>query len=620
MCGITGKVHFERQNHVSIYELKTMTDSIFSRGPDDEGHYIDGNIGLGFRRLSIIDLKTGHQPLSNKDRSIFITFNGEIYNYLELKKGLINKGYCFQTQTDTEVIVNLYSEYGPQCVKYLRGMFSFVIFDKRQNLLFGARDRFGIKPFHYYIDGKQFIWGSEIKSIIKAKGLPPQINNSAINHYFTYGCIEGTETIYKNISRLLPGHYFTLDINDNNSFKIVRYWHSRFSPDYKIKPEEWIDQLQHVLNESVKIRLMSDVPLGALLSGGIDSSAVVAYMARFSSNPIKTFSIGFKNEKYNELEYARAIAQKYHTEHHEMIVEPESISLLPKLVEYFDEPFADSSAIPTYYVSKFAREYVTVVLSGDGGDELFAGYNEFTRMMNIFNNPLNTPLFNYSSKLVNKIIPDYFYGKGLSYLYSNDKNNIAAFFSRWRNYERKKLFTTDFQRQFELDRPEKYHIELLNGNSSNGEKLSAFQNLWIKTYLVDDILTKVDRASMLNSLEVRVPILDHEFAELTFRIPAYYKINNDQKKYIFKESIKNIIPKTVFNHKKQGFSVPLEEWFKDDLKEYMFSFLNNQNLQIFEYLNYPYVQSILEYHQKGFRNYSNKIWSILWFNEWLLQN
>lgn len=618
MCGITGKIYFDYQRPVDSNEMKRMTNVIRHRGPDDEGFYIDKNVGLGFRRLSIIDLSSGHQPLSDYTGRFWITFNGEVYNYQNERKELEKKGYFFKTNTDTEVIVNLYAEYKENCLEHLRGMFAFVIWDSKEKVLFGARDRFGIKPFHYYLDHEKFVWGSEIKSIIKSGNIEKSISLDALDYYFAYGYTPPEQTIYEQIKKLKSAHYFYLKPEGNKRLTIKQYWNIDFQPDYTKTENYWKEKIYNTLEESVKIRMRSDVPLGAFLSGGIDSSTVVALMALNSNKPIKTFSIGFKEKKYNELKYARQVATLYNTEHHELIVEPESIDLLPKLVGAYDEPFADSSAIPTYYVSKFTRKYVTVALSGDGGDELFAGYNSYPKMQSLkkafYNNKFtNNAIF----KPLNKIIPDYVYGKGYSYFLSKDKNNIGAYFCIWKDYERRKIFNADIRIKLSINNAENLKIKLLN--DKNFDFLSKMQALDMQTYMVDDILTKVDRASMMNSLEARVPILDHKFAELSFKIPAKYKLNGNSKKYILKESFRHILPKEILSHKKKGFSVPLSVWFKGDLKEYAYdTLLKSSNLD--RYLNKNYIQTILNYHQKGLRDYSAKIWSLLFLNEWMKQN
>ncbi len=618
MCGITGKFNFDFNKKVSINEIKKMTQSLFHRGPDDEGYFLDENVGLGFRRLSIIDLSSGHQPLSDNSGNYWITFNGEIYNYKQLRQELRKRGYYFKTNTDTEVIVNLYAEYKEKCVYFLRGMFAFIIWDKQKKKLFGARDRFGIKPLHYYIDDEKFIWGSEIKSIIASKDIEKKISLTALDYYFTYGYSQKNQTIFQNIKKLLPGHYFTIKTDAFEKINICSYWKIDYTPDYSKSESDWKESIYDTLNESVKMRMISDVPFGAFLSGGIDSSIVVSLMALNSPKAIKTFSIGFKEHNYNELKFARALANKYETEHHELIVEPESIDLLPKLVQAFDEPFADSSAIPTYYVSKFAREFVTVVLSGDGGDELFGGYNSYSKLLKLYSSVYNNKV---SNKLlfspINKLLPDYFYGKGLTYYLSKEKGNLGAFYCLWKDYERKQIFSKELNNLLENNYAEKVKINILD--KMNGDFLNKLQYLDLGTYLPDDILTKVDIVTMLNSLEARVPLLDHKFAELSFTIPWELKLNTKGQKYILKETFKPLLPSTVISHKKQGFGIPLNHWFKTDLKEYTFdNLIDNKLLDV--YFNSKIIKKMLNNHSKGIRDYSNKIWSLLFYNEWMKQN
>ncbi len=618
MCGITGKIYFDSSRKIDLTELKKVTNTISHRGPDDEGYFIENNVGLGFRRLSIIDLTTGHQPLNDYSGRYYIIFNGEVYNYKEERVKLIKKGYVFKTSSDTEVIVNLYAEYQEKCLEHLRGMFAFVIWDKKEKVLFGARDRFGIKPFHYYMDNEKFVWGSEIKSILANNNINKAISLEGLDYYFAYGYSQRDKSIYENISKLKPAQYFTFDCNRKEKLKIEDYWHINFAPDYSKSESYWKEALYDTLNESVKMRMISDVPLGSFLSGGVDSSTVVALMARNSDKSIKTFSIGFKEEKYNELKYARQVAEMYGTNHHEYIIEPESIDLLPKLVQAYDEPFADSSAIPTYYVSKFTRKHVTVALSGDGGDELFAGYNSYSKMLALKNSVYNNK---FSNKAIfaplNRIIPDHLYGKGYSYYLSKDKNLINAYFCLWKDYERRKIFNSSVRSELRANCAEQLKENYLKG--VNASFISKMQLLDMQTYMVDDILTKVDRASMLNSLEARVPMLDHKFAELSFKIPWEYKLKVKSKKYILKESFRHILPTDILNHKKQGFSVPLNLWFKGDLKEFAFTTLLNSS-KLSEYFDKKQIRIVLENHQKGVRDYSAKIWSLLFMDEWLKQN
>jgi len=618
MCGIAGRINFTKTHLVEFAELKAMTDAIVHRGPDDEGHFLDQNVGLGFRRLSIIDLHTGHQPLSNQEMDTWITFNGEIYNYQTLRAELIQKGHVFKTATDTEVILKLYIEYGEHCVDYLRGMFAFVIWDGCKKQLFGARDRFGIKPFYYYIDQESFIWASELKAINVAGGITKDISLEALDAYFAYGFILNDQSIFNQIKKLQPAHYFILKPFDDKKLTLRKYWEISFTPDYSKSEQYWIKAIQEALYESVKLELVSDVPLGAFLSGGVDSSSVVAMMSKASNTPVKTFSIGFKEKEYNELEYARMVAKKFNTDHHELIVEPESIGLLPKLVHAYDEPFADSSAIPTYYVSKFAREHVTVALSGDGGDEMFAGYYSYAKMMNMRNSRLGSSRFVTSlAKGIHDILPDHLYGKGFTYYLSRNNDAIGAYFCLWKDYERRKLYAGELFDQLKRSPAESKMISILN--RSNGDFLSRNQQLDMETYMVDDILTKVDRVSMLTSLEVRVPVIDHVFAELSFKIPSEYKLKGGSKKYIFKKAMEEVLPPEILSHKKQGFSVPFRLWFKDDLKEYLLDSIQH-NSELRQYINVDYLYKTFDNHQKGMRDFSGKIWSVLFFNEWLKAN
>ena len=614
MCGIVGKIYFEKNRNVSLEELKKMANPIEYRGPDDEGYYMNRNVGLGFRRLSIIDLKTGHQPLSNSEKTSWITFNGEIYNFKELRVDLKKDGYIFKTDSDTEVIINLYQKHGEKCVDYLRGMFAFVIWDERQQKLFGARDRFGIKPFYYYLDGEKFVWGSEMKSILANEKIRKNIHLESLDYYFAYGYTPRKESIFCEIKKLEPGNSFVFSYSEKEKLKIKTYWKTHYTPDYSKTELFWKEAIYESLNEAVKMRMISDVPLGAFLSGGIDSSIVVALMSLNSNKAIKTFSIGFKEEKYNELKYARILANRYETEHHEFIVEPQSVELLPNLVRAFDEPFADSSAIPTYYVSKYTREHVTVALSGDGGDELFAGYDSYDKMMMLYRKKhYPRTLFAWA----NKLIPDHIFGKGITYYLSKNKNNIGAYFCLWKDYERRKIFLPEIINRFNKNYSEESKISILK--TVEGDFLTKMQQLDIQTYMVDDILTKVDRTSMMNSLEARVPILDHKFAELSFSIPSKFKLKENIKKYILKETFSKILPPEIISHKKQGFAVPLSKWFKGSLKDYANDSLRSSN-KLYHFLDKKQVEKILDNHQKGMRDYSSKIWTLLILNEWLSQN
>ncbi len=615
MCGICGKLHFDRHHMVDLQDVKKMSDSIIHRGPDDSGFHDAGNVVLGFRRLSIIDLNTGHQPMANEDRTIWLIFNGEIYNHLELRKELEAKGHQFRTRTDTEVIVHLYEEYGNDCVKHLRGMFAFVIWDNRRRVLFVGRDRFGIKPFFYYLDKQRFVFCSEIKGILTDGTIDRDLSIQALDNYLTYGYTPAEQTIYENIKKLKAAHF--MEIRETGDVLISRYWDIHYDPDYSKSEEEWCELIEDKLSESVRMRLMSDVPLGAFLSGGIDSSSVVALMAQHSDKPIKTFSIGFKEAEYSELEYARELSKAYGTEHYEQIVEPESVGLLPKLVAAYDEPFADSSAIPTYYLSKFAREHVTVALSGDGGDELFVGYRSYAKMNNIHNYNFNSDAFNkFFWGNIHRAIPAGMKGKGITYYLSKPKETVSAYTSIWPQTERSSLYRPGIWQQMNGTTAEEFRESYLL-NSSSQDRLFRMQETDMQNYMVDDILTKVDRASMLHSLEVRVPILDHEFAELSFRIPSNLKLKDGIKKYILRQAMSRHLPNKVLSHRKQGFEAPLRIWFKKDLKDYVNDRLIQRQGPLYEFLNPDFVVKTVQRHQNGMRDFNQKLWALLFLDEWL---
>lgn len=618
MCGIAGKLFFDKQRRVEFDDLKRMTDSIFHRGPDDEGHYLKDNIGLGFRRLSIIDLHNGHQPLSNNKKNIWITFNGEIYNYKELRAFLIDRGHTFRTESDTEVIVNLYEEMGEHCVEHLRGIFAFVIWDEHDQKLFGARDQLGVKPFYYYIDDAKLVWGSEIKAIKASEGVKVKISLRSLDQYMAYGHMLRKETAYQEIHKLEPGTCFTIEPNKGWKIKFVKYWDLQYKPDECRNMSDCKDELRFELEKSVKSQMISDVPLGAFLSGGVDSSSIVALMSSVSDRPVKTFSIGFTETEFDETNYAEQVAAKYSTEHHKMIVEPESIGLLPKLVSLFDEPFADSSSIPMYYLSKFAREHVTVALSGDGGDELFAGYSRYQNMLRLHRKTSKYGWINNAASIIHKFAPDYLELKKWSYYFGIDSNNLGAVMGIFKPYERRKLYKDWVIGELDGYESEVDKIDLLEG--FNGDFISRMQQLDLQTYLVDDVLTKVDRASMANSLEVRVPILDHKFVEFAAKIPSNMKINEAGQKLIFKEAMSQKLPRDILNHKKQGFSAPISIWFRENLTEYLMDTLQSSDALINDYFYGSEVKDILNKHRHGIRDYSAKIWSLVFLEEWLKQN
>jgi len=496
-------------------------------------------------------------------------------------------------------------------------MFAFAIWDTKRRQLLCARDRFGIKPFYYGADSTSFTFASEIKAILRSTPGNAEIDLPALDSYFTYGYVTDDRTIYSHIRKLKPGHTLTFRPGGSAEPRIRRYWDVSFEPDYTKNEQQWCDEIEHELSEAVRLHMISDVPLGAFLSGGIDSSSVVALMSKHTSGPVKTFSIGFAESEFNELEYARLVAKRYQTDHHEQILEPESVNLISTLVRAYDEPYADSSAIPTYYVSKFAREYVTVALSGDGGDELFCGYTLYGKLQTLHRfNVLPDVVNNMMWGVAHTLLPNKYKGKGISYLLSQRKKTVGAHFGIFNQAERDLLYNTELTGLLATARAESYKERLIEASRAR-EYISKMQELDIRTYMVDDILTKVDIASMHHSLEVRVPLLDHKFAELAMRIPVRHKLKNGQTKHILKQAMKRHLPDDVVQHRKQGFAVPLKMWFKADLRDYVNDRLIHSNGSLSQYLNRDYIRKIVADHNSGQRDFNYKIWALLFFDAWL---
>ncbi|MEI6489175.1 MAG: asparagine synthase (glutamine-hydrolyzing) [Bacteroidota bacterium] len=617
MCGIAGIVNLGNID-VQVQDLKSMTDTIIRRGPDDEGFYIHKNLGFGFRRLSIIDISSGKQPLSNEDESIWVIMNGEIYNFQELRNSLLKKGHIFKSHSDTEVLVHLYEEHGLEFISKLRGMYAFALFDKKNNRVMIARDRVGIKPLFYSFNNNSLIFGSEIKEIKKISG-PLTLNNQGILDYFTYGYTLNEKTCYNEIKKLLPAHYLVIDLNTFQT-RVENYWKIKYTPDFTISETEWIERINTKLSETVNCHMIADVPLGAFLSGGVDSSAVVANMAKLSDRPIKTFSIGFKEEKYNELNFARIVSEKYKTDHHEFVLEPTSIDIINDLVNMYDEPFADSSAIPTYFLSKLTREYVTVAMSGDGGDEIFAGYNSYRKADLIQKKFKSMPSF-VRTMIGNsaKLLPDHIIGKGLMHHISMSPEHLGAYSNIFKEYELPNMLNKDFIDSLKSYSSIDSKIKMLDLYKTN-DFVTNYELLDINAYMVDDILTKVDRASMANSLEVRVPLLDHEFIELAFQIPSSMKLKEGEGKFIFKKSLESSLPSEILYRKKQGFALPLKKWFRNDLNALIHDELLTSNSHILNFANKKSIENILSNNNRGKRDFSAQIWTLLFFHQWLKNN
>jgi len=621
MCGIVGKYNFRTNEPVDPGLINTMCERIVYRGPDDGGVYVDGPLGLGHRRLSIIDLSSlGHQPMSTQDKSAWITFNGEIYNFQELRKDLINKGYHFSSQTDTEVVLYLYKEYGEKCLDHMRGMFAFGIWDADKSTLFLARDRIGKKPLFYYYNGRSLIFASEIKSILEDGIVDRKINIEALADYFKYGYVPDPKSIYHNIFKLKPGHFI---LCSPEGMREQSYWDVSFSD----APDRDLDTLKRelleVLNESVRLRMISDVPLGAFLSGGIDSSGVVALMAMQSYAPVITCSIGFDSEDYDEIRFARRIAEQYRTDHHEFTVKQNSEEILQNLAFHFDEPFADSSAVPTYYVSKLAQKRVKVALSGDGGDENFAGYEKY------FLDDVENRIRQRIPKGIRESVFPALYGllalgngrmlrRGATLLRALSHGSDYGFYLSNTEFEEglwSELANEDLRRS--LSGYDPFSVTQYYYNKADTDShLSKILYVDLKTYLPGDILVKVDRMSMAHSLEVRAPLLDHHVIEFAAKIPPALKYNRGEKKYVLKQAFSQILPPEIMNRRKMGFSVPLADWFRSELRGLAHSKLFSKKSGISSFFNVSRLDELWGLHQAGVRDYSAVLYSLLMFELW----
>jgi asparagine synthase (glutamine-hydrolysing) len=624
MCGICGIVSFSSDKFVDEKVLKNMNNSLVHRGPDDEGIFIDSHqkVGLVMRRLSIIDLETGQQPIANEDKSVWIIFNGEIYNHLEIRHKLQRKGHIFSTQSDTEAIVHAYEEYGLGCVDHLNGMFAFAIWDENKQRLLLARDRLGIKPLYYYYADRRIIFASELKGILTHPEVPREINLTALDQFLTLEYIPSPHSIFKGIHKLPAGH--RLILGADNQPCIEQYWNVTFQPIYK-NDDEAIEALTELIRDAVKIRLMADVPLGAFLSGGIDSSTVVAFMSELMEIPVKTFSIGFGDPTYNELPYARLVADTFHTQHHEEYLQPDISEMVMRLVPHFDEPFGDFSIFPTYLVSEMARRYVTVTLSGDGGDEIFAGYETYLaqEIDSRWYSRLPHWLRQHALPRMADMIPPQSAKKGLI---NKTKRFIegGALPETWQ-HTRWMMFMNPF------DKVQLYHPDFLsnlNGYSSSelieqyfrqaiqADNLAQQQYVDVKTYLVDDILVKVDRMSMATSLEARVPLLDYRIVELALNLPAHLKLNGQETKVILRRMMAKRLPEAVLNKPKEGFSIPMKHWLRGELRPLMSDLLAPDTIRQRGYFNPKTVARWQTEHISSQANHSHRLWALMVFELW----
>lgn len=608
MCGITGVMYFE-DREPSLSMLKNMTDIIHHRGPDDSGFWTDNRIGLGFRRLSIIDLAEGHQPLSNEDESVWIVFNGEIYNYQTLRNLLIERGHQFRTHSDTEVIVHLYEEFGEECVKYLRGMFGFVIWDRKKKELFGVRDHFGIKPFYYHYSGRQFLFGSEIKSLLAAEGMNRMVRTESLFNYLTFQYVPEPDTMFEGIHKLPPAHYIKVSYDGNMS--VHRYWDPMFEPENR-PFDEYVEAIRSTLLDSVKHHMVSDVQRGCFLSSGIDSTAIATHMRQIE--PIRTFSVGFAGPN-NETEIARQTANAIGTDHYErLITEKDFFAALPKAVWHQDEPVADPSAIALYHVAGLAREHVTVVLSGEGADELFGGYRIYREPGAL--RPLQA-LPRGLQRLLHRLallLPGRWPGRG--YLLRGTTPLEERFLGN------AKIYTEQLKAEMlRLDR------ETIHGYKNPFEIAGEFykktvgqdpvtrmQYIDMNLWLPGDILMKADKMTMAHSLELRVPFLDREVFEIARRIPMKYRIAGGTTKYIFRKAMEGIIPSFILDRPKLGFPVPLRDWMKGSSGRAVLEQIKASGID--EYIQIPSVEAMLVKHQNGQGDYARRIWTVYIFALW----
>lgn len=608
MCGIAGVIGMDDAEQL----IGRMCRVIRHRGPDDQGTWASGPVAFGMRRLSIIDVRQGQQPLFNEDGSILVVFNGEIYNYRELRQTLQRRGHRFQTQCDTEVIVHAYEEYGDACVTHLRGMFAFAIWDSTRQRLFLARDRFGKKPLNYYWDGRRFLFGSEIKSLLET-GIPRRIDPLALDEYLTFGYVPAPRTLFEGVRKLPAAHTLAFEFGANN-VTIQRYWDLPFAMSCQDNEHVARERVDELLKDAVKVRLMSEVPLGAFLSGGIDSSLVVGLMSQMMAQPVKTFSIGFEEEAFNELPYARQVARHFGTEHHEFLVRPDLVAVLPQLAWAYDEPFSDPSMLPTYYVSKLASEHVTVVLTGDGGDEIFGGYTRYQRewIISRFPLPLRAALASGS-----RLMPDGMRGKKrLRALCDDLATRYVQADMLFSTGVRDFLYTGEYFTFLRQHNPLEWRQKLFR-EVQHLDVITQMQAIDVQTYLPDDILVKVDKASMFNSLEARAPLLDQHLVSYVASLSPAVRLRNGRLKHLLKEVAADFLPAEIIARRKKGFGVPLQSWFRKDLSAYTYDVLTSARAQQRGIFHADFVQTLLKEHiQTKLVNHSQAIWALLCLEMW----
>jgi asparagine synthase (glutamine-hydrolysing) len=629
MCGIAGLID-TRGQPVAASLVRRLCGTLVHRGPDDEGYYLSGSVALGQRRLAILDLAGGRQPMSNEDATVWVTFNGEIYNFEELRQRLEGLGHRFATRSDTEVIVHAYEQYGPACVKEFRGMFAFALWDQPKQTLLLARDRVGKKPLFYTeVDG-QWVFASELQALLQHPGLAREVDWAALDDYLTYGYVPAPKTIFRGVHKLPPAHWLTLklhpDGNGGPEVHVERYWQLAYEPKVRLSEADAADGLLEVLREAVRLRMIADVPLGALLSGGIDSSIVVALMSQLSDRPVKTFSIGFDDQEFNELPHARRAAERFGTEHHELIVRPNALEVLPTLVRHYGEPYADSSAIPSYYVAKLTREHVKVALNGDGGDECFAGYERYAgglaadrygRIPAAVRRLAIEPL----SRLIPTSAPRRSRLRQAQRFLEVAGQPAPQRYLRWIGYvpttEKAALYCPDFQEQLAGRRAESWLWEMWERLTAAGlGPLDQMLALDVESYLPYDLLVKMDIATMANSLEARSPFLDHRVMAFCARLPERYKLRGMRLKHLLKKAGAGLLPPETLARRKMGFGVPVGHWMRGALRSWMEDLLLSPRALKRGYFRPEALRQVVDRHVGGQEDRSFELWALLWLELW----
>ncbi|HEX8036880.1 MAG TPA: asparagine synthase (glutamine-hydrolyzing) [Ktedonobacterales bacterium] len=612
MCGIAGFIDSNTDRGKDDVEqlIASMCAVIRHRGPDDQGVWVGGGVALGMRRLAIIDVAGGHQPVFNEDQTVLIVFNGEIYNYRDLQRDLRKRGHRFRTDTDTEVIVHAYEEYGDDCVQHLRGMFTFALWDTRRQRLLAARDRFGKKPLNYYWDGQKLIFGSEIKSILQT-GIPRDVNPIALDEYLVYGYVPTPHTLFEGVYKVPAAHIL---IYEDGKISTKRYWEPPTAPTRQDDEPTAVERTRELLNDAVAVRLMSEVPLGAFLSGGIDSSLVVGIMSQTLSQPVKTFSIGFEEEDFSELPYARLTARHFGTDHHEFIVRPELVSVLPELVWAYDEPFADQSMLPTYYVSKLAREFVTVVLTGDGGDEIFGGYVHYAREQSIARLPRSMRCLLERGAM---LLPDGMRGKRrLSVMGQDLPTRYAKANMRYPYSWRSSMYRPEMYASVVNHDPLERQVSIFRSLPPL-DLMAQMQHVDTQMYLPDDILVKVDKASMLNSLETRAPLLDQNLVEYVWSLQPAVRTPHGRLKHLLKKIASDMLPPEILRRRKWGFSIPADRWLRGELAEYATDMLLSTRTRDRGIFRPAFIRDLLSSHARsGLIHHGSMIWALLCLELW----